>query len=419
MPKVETFNCECIDCGYKTESEEHCKDIKCPECGGQMRREERPGPGQDNKEGEKDMNMKQGIFMREIKAESKEAVFDVIGVIGWDVWYPEMRDMLKAIPETIEDVVFEIYSPGGDVWDGNAIIQAIGALKQKTTAHIQLAASMATLIAVACDEREMAKNGRFLIHNPWAGLEGDASAMEKRAKELRDCEKEAVEFYAKRTGQKEKDIKDLMNEERWLTADESKEMGFIQTINDPFDKAAFDSVRSEIQASGKWPVALINKEENKNDADTAGSKGEKNGKSDISDKPAGETETPEHSADYKAGIADGDARTAARVAGESKEQIDKLDKALTMAKADIEKRDTLITKKQSEFDQAQGRIKTLQKSLDVAAEKTSKLLAGGMTFQPEVKTWEEAVITCNGNYVEAAKRFPELKKEYNANHKQK
>jgi len=61
----------------------------------------------------------------------------------------------------------------------------------------------------------------------------------------------------------------------------------------------------------------------------------------------------------------------------------------------------------------------LQKSLDEAAEKTSKLLAGGMTFQPEVKTWEEAVTTCNGNYAEAAKRFPELKKEYNANHKQK
>jgi len=403
MPKVETFNCECIDCGYKTESEEHCKDIKCPECGGQMRREERPGPGQDNKEGEKDMNMKQGIFMREIKAESKEAVFDVIGVIGWDVWYPEMRDMLKAIPETIEDVVFEIYSPGGDVWDGNAIIQAIGALKQKTTAHIQLAASMATLIAVACDEREMAKNGRFLIHNPWAGLEGDASAMEKRAKELRDCEKEAVEFYAKRTGQKEKDIKDLMNEERWLTADESKEMGFIQTINDPFDKAAFDSVRSEIQASGKWPVALINKEENKNDADTAGSKGEKNGKSDISDKPAGETETPEHSADYKAGIADGDAQAAVRVAAESAEM-------LAENKKEIEKKDGLLSKMQGERDSGLARIATLQDSLKESKEKMDKLLAGGMTFAADIETWEKAMSASGGDYTAARRTYPEVYK---------
>jgi len=40
------FKCECIECGYKQQSKIHCKDIQCPECGGQMRREERPGPGQ-------------------------------------------------------------------------------------------------------------------------------------------------------------------------------------------------------------------------------------------------------------------------------------------------------------------------------------------------------------------------------------
>jgi len=53
----EEFDCECIKCGYKMKSAVHCKDYKCPECGGQMRRVERPGPGQslkafdiDNKE---------------------------------------------------------------------------------------------------------------------------------------------------------------------------------------------------------------------------------------------------------------------------------------------------------------------------------------------------------------------------------
>lgn len=41
----EKYHCECISCGYKMESEKHCKDLKCPKCGGEMRREERPGPG--------------------------------------------------------------------------------------------------------------------------------------------------------------------------------------------------------------------------------------------------------------------------------------------------------------------------------------------------------------------------------------
>lgn len=43
---IGSFNCECIKCGYTKKSEQHCKDLKCPKCGGQMRRKERPGPGQ-------------------------------------------------------------------------------------------------------------------------------------------------------------------------------------------------------------------------------------------------------------------------------------------------------------------------------------------------------------------------------------
>ena len=40
-----TFYCECIDCGYKTETDNHCMDIKCPKCGGEMRRADRSGIG--------------------------------------------------------------------------------------------------------------------------------------------------------------------------------------------------------------------------------------------------------------------------------------------------------------------------------------------------------------------------------------
>lgn len=47
---AQTYSCECIKCNYKMESEQHCADLKCPECGGQMRRAERPGPGQSKQE---------------------------------------------------------------------------------------------------------------------------------------------------------------------------------------------------------------------------------------------------------------------------------------------------------------------------------------------------------------------------------
>jgi len=45
-----TYHCECIKCGYEMDSKKHCKDLKCSKCGGQMRRKERPGPGQDSAE---------------------------------------------------------------------------------------------------------------------------------------------------------------------------------------------------------------------------------------------------------------------------------------------------------------------------------------------------------------------------------
>ncbi len=138
--------------------------------------------------------MKQGVFLRAMASDATEAVIDVIGVIGWELSYPAMREMLRAIPESIKRVVFDIYSPGGDVWEGNGIIQEIGELGKRceTVARVQMAASMATLIAVACNKRSIAANGRFLIHNAWTQTVGDATAHEKAAQTLRDAEAEAA-----------------------------------------------------------------------------------------------------------------------------------------------------------------------------------------------------------------------------------
>ncbi len=205
------------------------------------------------------MSAKQGIFLRKDDA-AKTCTIEVVGIIGWDVWFGQMREMIRGIPAETEQVIFEIYSPGGDVWEGNGIVNDIAGMKQKTVARVQVAASMATMIALACKEREIAGNGRWLIHNPWTAIQGDADALEKRAKELRDCEAEAAEFYAARTGQKVEAMIDLMAEERWLTPKEAQELGFVQKVNDPFDQANYAAIKSEIVAAGKWPVALATDE---------------------------------------------------------------------------------------------------------------------------------------------------------------
>jgi len=71
------FDCECIDCGHKMKSDKHCNEIKCPECGGQMRREERPGPGQNtnNKKGS-EYTMANGIKIQEVEGKKFVALED-------------------------------------------------------------------------------------------------------------------------------------------------------------------------------------------------------------------------------------------------------------------------------------------------------------------------------------------------------
>ena len=68
----EVFDCECIDCEHTMKSEKHCNDLKCPECGGQMRRAERPGPGQSGQEKNQDVG-KMGIELKDLTVEQLRA----------------------------------------------------------------------------------------------------------------------------------------------------------------------------------------------------------------------------------------------------------------------------------------------------------------------------------------------------------
>jgi cation transport regulator ChaB/predicted RNA-binding Zn-ribbon protein involved in translation (DUF1610 family) len=77
--KVEKYNCECIKCGYKMTSDKHCNELKCPECGSQMRRVERPGPGQSHIEKSKERKvyiMPNGIKITELEGKKFVAVED-------------------------------------------------------------------------------------------------------------------------------------------------------------------------------------------------------------------------------------------------------------------------------------------------------------------------------------------------------
>jgi len=379
---------------------------------------------------------KQGVFLRGIQADAGEAVIDIIGVIGWEVAFEALKGIFASLSDSVKRVVFDIYSPGGDVWDGNGIIQAIGELgkTRETEARVQVAASMATLIAVACQKRSIAQNGRFLVHNAWTVTQGDADAHEKRAKELRDCEIEAANFYAARTGKTVEEMIDLMDEERWLTPQETIDYGFVQAIDDPFDPDSFAGVRAELEADGKWPQALVELPEDEptteggaqDDGSTAGTESNEGeaaegdaeptvpeGQAEGEEAIAGGIETPadEQPADVTVVVGDGpeaadETLLARALAGEALvlDLLAQLDAAGAKLDASIAE----ARKLQGERDQARATVEKTATALTDANAQIKRLLSGGLSFAPQVETWAQAMTACKGDYDQARKQFPDV-----------
>ena len=131
-------------------------------------------------------------------------------------------------------------SPGGDAFAGNAIYDLIreysSSGKGKTVAMVSLAASAASIIAMACDEIRISILGTIMIHEPWASLAGKASVLRANADVLESIRDAQIEAYAQRTGQTKEKVLELMQGSdgngTWMNANMAVELGFADTIID-------------------------------------------------------------------------------------------------------------------------------------------------------------------------------------------
>jgi len=202
----------------------------------------------------------------ENKAKSKEAtvyIYDEISWFGIEAGQ-FVKDFAKIDAETIH---LRINSPGGSVFDGTAIFNTIKQHKAKTITHIDgLAASIASVIALAADEVRMASNAFFMAHDPWSIVIGNAETMREEADLLEKVGGTISDTYMKKTGKDEKEILAIMASETWLTAEEALEMGFIDAIDgdekdekaraDLFDLSVFANVPDQLKGEKqKLPTA--------------------------------------------------------------------------------------------------------------------------------------------------------------------
>lgn len=156
-------------------------------------------------------------------------IYDVISA-DWGVSALSVIDAINQAGDA-KTLNIHINSPGGDVFEGRAIMAAISAYRGKTVAKIDsLCASAATSIALACNEIEMSDGAFFMIHNASGLAWGDKTALRETANVLEKIEGAIVNDYTTRTGKSEQEIRDLMDAETWFTANEALDYGFIDRI---------------------------------------------------------------------------------------------------------------------------------------------------------------------------------------------
>jgi len=138
-----------------------------------------------------------------------------------------------------QHIHLRINSPGGSVVEGTAIYNALRRHKGGLTVHIDaLAASMASVIAMAGAPVYIADNALLMIHNPWTVSAGDSEQLRKEADLLDKLKSTLVNAYTRKTGMDQGQIAEMMNSETWLDAVEAVALGFADAIEEGVAAAA-------------------------------------------------------------------------------------------------------------------------------------------------------------------------------------
>lgn len=164
----------------------------------------------------------------------EERVLTIDGTIAEDSWWDDdVTPALfrKELNSGTGPVTIWINSYGGDVWAAAQIYNMIRDYPGKVTAKIDgIAASAASVIAMACDEVLMSPVSTMMIHNPWTYAWGDSKDFEKVIQQLNECKDTIINAYVLKTKKSREEISQLMDEETYFEVYWAIENGFADGI---------------------------------------------------------------------------------------------------------------------------------------------------------------------------------------------
>jgi ATP-dependent protease ClpP protease subunit len=162
--------------------------------------------------------------------DSTKATIRIYGPIDswggfWGVSAKEVAEALDELDPAVTDLQLRLNSPGGEAWEGMAILNLLRAHPANVTAVVDgIAASAASVIAVGCDETVMSPGSELMIHDPYCSAWGcNATEMRKTADVLDKLAESLASIYAEAAGGKQSTWREAMVEETWYTADEAVE----------------------------------------------------------------------------------------------------------------------------------------------------------------------------------------------------
>lgn len=192
------------------------------------------------------------------------SILDVIGVDWWTgegVTTKRIAAALRSIGD--RDVVVNINSPGGDYFEGLAIYNLLREHKGRVTVKILgIAASAASVIAMAGDEVQIARAGFLMIHNAWVCACGDRHQLRATADWLEPFDATAVDIYQVRTGLSAEALGPMLDKETWIGGKEAVDQGFADGLlssdevnDDPNQRERGERLRAERTADNLGRIA--------------------------------------------------------------------------------------------------------------------------------------------------------------------
>lgn len=308
------------------------------------------------------------------------------------------QDIINQLKDNTDDVVVRINSCGGSVSAGLSIASYLQNIKQKTTCIIDgVAASIASVIACACDDLVMHPSSYLMIHRVWGLVQGNCEDLRKEADTMEMMTKSLIKIYQRKFDLSSEEIEKLLADETWISGDQIADYKINATVDDD------EVVRYAAKLTDKFnkcPIIKMNKEEIKEEIkETVEEKKEETETVEnpvVEEEEVKEEKTEETTEEIKEPVEDPEKTDLEKENEDLKKEIEDLKSEIeTLKNEDVDKR---VSGMQSKM---QNKINDLVKD---HTEKISK-------YENEIKDYQEKLNISERNFISLKDKLEKTEKE--------